>query len=434
MNKWAHKVLIVLILVLSIALSACNSEMNGPDASADPQDDLLTTAESANESAETTPAPTSPTDRHPLGAMQILPNHPDTSAFEPVESENWSRWPAVSALPNRLQIDMETLIGREKNQRALDGTVVILDPGHGGKDPGAIVTAEDGTEVFEKTLNLEIAQKIKTELEALGARVIMTRTNDNWISLYQRVVVGANASLEQWLTAGVVNEVELPWINPILDNMQVIYNLNEDTLESGGRGMFQGIGANEMVRQLFDAERETPNIIFISVHCNSSPETITESHGTKLYYCTNLSVFATNTPLMNPGEEIADVEPIDPSYSRYDDEARIALATSIHDQIITRLPSLSNENDPVLLTGNYAFIRETALDSVLLECGYMNNPQDLAILRDPQSQQLLAEGVAEAVYQFFCHRNSIIINPDLPNEPTSANPMDDHQPADLSPN
>ena len=65
--------------------------------------------------------------------MQILPNHPDTSAFEPVESENWSRWPAVSALPNRLQIDMETLIGREKNQRALDGTVVILDPGHGGK-------------------------------------------------------------------------------------------------------------------------------------------------------------------------------------------------------------------------------------------------------------------------------------------------------------
>ena len=55
---------------------------------------------------------------------------------------------------------METLIGREKSTR-LDGTVVILDPGHGGKDPGAIVTAEDGTEVFEKTLNLEIAQKLK---------------------------------------------------------------------------------------------------------------------------------------------------------------------------------------------------------------------------------------------------------------------------------
>ncbi|TCK87916.1 N-acetylmuramoyl-L-alanine amidase [Natranaerovirga hydrolytica] len=55
---------------------------------------------------------------------------------------------------------------------------VIVDPGHGGRDPGKV--AVNGA--FEKDINLEIALKLKTFLEQGDIKVIMTRETD--IGLY----------------------------------------------------------------------------------------------------------------------------------------------------------------------------------------------------------------------------------------------------------
>jgi N-acetylmuramoyl-L-alanine amidase len=57
---------------------------------------------------------------------------------------------------------------------------VVIDPGHGGKDPGA---ARNG--VLEKHLNLTVAKKLKQLLEAKGITVYMTRTTDVFLSLSQ---------------------------------------------------------------------------------------------------------------------------------------------------------------------------------------------------------------------------------------------------------
>lgn len=51
---------------------------------------------------------------------------------------------------------------------------VVIDSGHGGKDPGKI--GVNGAQ--EKELNLQIAEKLKTYLEEHGITVIMTRTDD----------------------------------------------------------------------------------------------------------------------------------------------------------------------------------------------------------------------------------------------------------------
>jgi N-acetylmuramoyl-L-alanine amidase len=64
---------------------------------------------------------------------------------------------------------------------------VILDPGHGGKDPGA--TNPLGTEA---NYNLTLATKIKGLLEQNGFKVILTRTTDRYYSLQERVEI-ANA-------------------------------------------------------------------------------------------------------------------------------------------------------------------------------------------------------------------------------------------------
>lgn len=57
--------------------------------------------------------------------------------------------------------------------------VIVLDAGHGGMDPGKVGI----NNALEKDINLAIAKKLKPLLEADGAVVIMTRTED--VGLYQ---------------------------------------------------------------------------------------------------------------------------------------------------------------------------------------------------------------------------------------------------------
>lgn len=76
--------------------------------------------------------------------------------------------------------------------RTATGTVVI-DPGHGGSDPGA--TSYSG--YYEKNVNLSIARKVASYLESSGINVIMTRNSDTFIELNDRADIAnrANADL-----------------------------------------------------------------------------------------------------------------------------------------------------------------------------------------------------------------------------------------------
>ncbi|GAA5494855.1 N-acetylmuramoyl-L-alanine amidase LytC [Rubritalea halochordaticola] len=64
---------------------------------------------------------------------------------------------------------------------------VILDPGHGGKDKGAIWGG-----VRESDLNLKVARKVETLLKARGIPVTMTRRSDQFISLSKRANIANN--------------------------------------------------------------------------------------------------------------------------------------------------------------------------------------------------------------------------------------------------
>lgn len=55
----------------------------------------------------------------------------------------------------------------------LKGKVIVLDPGHGNKDPGTVFG-----DIYEKEINLNIALTLKKVLEKSGAKVIMTRDGD----------------------------------------------------------------------------------------------------------------------------------------------------------------------------------------------------------------------------------------------------------------
>lgn len=80
----------------------------------------------------------------------------------------------LSIIPHNYQAVMSPVSGSGSPFKA----TVILDPGHGGSDPGKIGT----TGVLEKDINLTIALRVKTLLELADIEVLMTRTTDTDLS------------------------------------------------------------------------------------------------------------------------------------------------------------------------------------------------------------------------------------------------------------
>lgn len=68
--------------------------------------------------------------------------------------------------------------------QSLAGQTVILDAGHGGKDPGA---SHFG--LMEKDINLDLARRTAAILRARGVNVVMTRSTDDFISLPERSAI-----------------------------------------------------------------------------------------------------------------------------------------------------------------------------------------------------------------------------------------------------
>jgi len=65
-------------------------------------------------------------------------------------------------------------------------TLVILDPDHGGADPGGTVTTPASYALEEKALNLDTALAVKGYLQACGVNVLMTREDDSSLSAQWR--------------------------------------------------------------------------------------------------------------------------------------------------------------------------------------------------------------------------------------------------------
>ena len=75
------------------------------------------------------------------------------------------------ATPNKKAVSKKTNTTRS---RSLKGKVIIIDPGHGGRDPGAVTKNND----YEKHYTLDISKRIKRQLTQAGAKVYMLRTKD----------------------------------------------------------------------------------------------------------------------------------------------------------------------------------------------------------------------------------------------------------------
>ncbi|AEB65224.1 N-acetylmuramoyl-L-alanine amidase [Bacillus sp. FSL K6-2819] len=77
----------------------------------------------------------------------------------------------------------------------VSGKTILIDPGHGDQDSGSI-----GNGILEKDVNLDIGKRLNTKLNASGALPVMTRSNDTFYSLQERVNKGATAGADLFIS------------------------------------------------------------------------------------------------------------------------------------------------------------------------------------------------------------------------------------------
>ena len=109
---------------------------------------------------------------------------------------------------------------------------IVIDPGHGGKDPGCYISGE----IKEKDIVLEMAKKLKTRLEKrLGCEVLLTRTTDIFIPLDERTAFANIKKADLFISLHVnahkensVYGIETYFLNMATDKQAVLVAAREN--------------------------------------------------------------------------------------------------------------------------------------------------------------------------------------------------------------
>lgn len=95
-------------------------------------------------------------------------------------------------------------------------TLVIVDPGHGGKDPGAIGIGG----VYEKNVIFPISQQVAQLLEQQGVKVIMTRDSDFFVELQDRAQIANRSGADLFVS---IHANSMGMSRPDINGLEVYY-------------------------------------------------------------------------------------------------------------------------------------------------------------------------------------------------------------------
>jgi len=284
----------------------------------------------------------------------------------------------------------------------LSGKLVLLDPGHGGTDSGAVYPF-DQPSYYESEWNLAIAELTQEKLEAQGAVVIMLRDDDDWVSLYHRAALAHLYAIEYAKQTGKLT-LSASEVQDLTGMLEDIIDINSDTVDSGGMGLMSGTGVGSDLEKLFAQETSLDDVLYLSIHCNSNE--MSSLHGTQVYYVTDDSVAESERRLLeeDPSYQNRSDFPDREVYYGRDDNRNSILATYLYEGMIASVPQLET-NTPSTIADNFAVLREHNLTGALIEVGFMTNADDRETLTDEATRLLIAEGICEGILSFYADGN-----------------------------
>ncbi|MBS1524825.1 MAG: N-acetylmuramoyl-L-alanine amidase [Bacteroidetes bacterium] len=252
---------------------------------------------------------------------------------------------AVSAQTHKKHHHTTKSAKKSPSAPAFKFRTVIIDAGHGGKDPGA-----HGAYSKEKNITLAIAKKLRTALteQIPSLNVVMTRTTDNFVELHRR-----------------------------------------DEIASENKGN-----------------------LFISIHCNSSPERVSSERGVLLL----VYGFHRNGEQLEAIRENASIyieKDYQAKYNGYGENSAVnaivlrAFQQKFRKQCILFADLVNKEfkkedgrHSLGVKEQGVLVLQQSAMPAVLIETGFINNPKDEAYLNSSEGQLEIVQSIIRAIKKY----------------------------------
>lgn len=219
---------------------------------------------------------------------------------------------------------------------------IVIDAGHGGKDPGSIASHLIGkktVKLVEKEITLEVSRYLESLLKTRypGRKIIMTRTQDTYPSLEDRV---------------------------------------------------------EIANKVKTAENEA--IVFISIHANASFNK--KAKGFEVWYLS--PDYRRNVIDDMPGSDDSILPIINSMLADEYTTESIIIAKNILERMREAMPGMGNRG---IKAEEWFVVRNAKMPSVLVELGFITNPEDGKLLSDTAYLKKAAEGIYNGLVDFIAY-------------------------------
>ncbi len=222
---------------------------------------------------------------------------------------------------------------------------VIIDPGHGGKDPGAL--GRNG--LHEKDIVLDIAARLSRILREYGVQTVLTRSTDKFIPLEKRAALTENSQADLFIS--------------------IHANANKSRSLSGFEVYSISPEVSDYKRALNSAKNSSLDLSKLSLASSS------------------LSLKAILWDMIytyNRGESIQLSQDI---------------CQAIGNSVDTRIIGVKN--------ANYCVLRGACIPAILVEVGFISNSKEEQFLNSPGYRQKLAEGIKAGIQNYAKESSSL---------------------------
>ena len=218
---------------------------------------------------------------------------------------------------------------------------VVIDPGHGGKDPGAISNG-----FYEKIIALNTSLKLGQRLQDNGINVIYTRDRDKFVNLLERANIANKSDAQLFIS---------------------IHCNSHSSQAYGAETFVLGLHANQ---RNFEVAKKENSVIFFEDDYESA-----------------YAGFDPNNPESVIGLTLMQEEYLDQS---------IIAASYIQNGFVNRL----NRKNRNIKQAGFIVLKYTYMPSVLIELGFLSNKKEGAYLNSSKGQSEMAEAISNAVINY----------------------------------
>lgn len=234
-------------------------------------------------------------------------------------------------------------------------TFIVVDPGHGGKDPGAV--GKGG--LHEKAITLKVSRILERKLAAglPGVRIVMTRKDDRFIELSRRTEI-ANRLLKK-----------------------------------GNNGIFLSIHVNASI---------TSKVSGYETYFLSQNPSNEDARSTAALE-NNVIVLEQKTGRKSSYDDVDYIEAM--MITTQIQKESSALADSIQRGMAGKNRAFSSRG---VKKADFFVLRGVLMPAALVEMGYISNAREAKYLNTKSHQEAIAEGIAEGVKSFISRYHRLI--------------------------